>query len=134
MSTHTSELTNLSTEELKRLSKQKNNIVLEYKQAKKLKESEIVPIQQVKHKIQRLRKIFLSSTSTTTTKVEILQLRKRLIQKNKEWNNFYQTHPCIFEMVTDQKTTDHTIQKLYDMIKYKEERKTFEDFQKTCMT
>lgn len=119
----------LSQDQLKDLSKDPKNIVVHFKEREKLKDSEIVPVDQVTEKIKNLyafltelRNGYISKNQQITKKRWNIIKKKILAQE--EWKNFDYTHPLIFDRIVNPETTRKEIDALLKMTEMKQKNDT----------
>ena len=112
----------LSKEKLEQLSKDPNNIVMDYKKREPLPRNQIVPMSEVKSHVYNLRLEYnkiRTTLPTPTIDYQTNDLIRKKLRQNQRWKRFDYTHPTIFDMVTNPKTTEKDINNLYTFIQLK---------------
>ena len=130
-------LKEISDAKLQKLSENPNNIVYKYEEKPRLKESEIIPLPKVEKFI---RELWAETTMVYNTKLQgvrnrlnMKKVRWWLLKKSPhkaQWILFSETHPLIFDRVTDMEMTPKEIQALQYMIFLKSKGHRREELQK----
>jgi len=121
----------LSDAKLEELAKDPQNLVYRFKEREQLPEAEVVPLDNVDDKIDRLYALYCAyrkrviDKKVPMTKKRWNAIKTRILQ-TPEWKQFDHTHPLIFDRVMHPETTSKEIQVLKFMIFLKKKQKAGE--------
>lgn len=112
----------MTDEKIQKLAKDPTNIVYDYKRPDPLPPSDVVPLDEVKGKVQRLYSEYLKlrrqipPVAITHHQNETFKLQ---LLRNQEWALFSETHPNMFDMIVHPNVNQNRINMLYRLIEMK---------------
>ncbi|MGB1272127.1 MAG: hypothetical protein ACPG5T_08640, partial [Endozoicomonas sp.] len=111
----------MDPDRLAELSKDPANLVYHYADREPLPEEDIVPVDQVRDKIERLFQVLQEFRRQFSEKGVAMQEKhwkriKAKIMSNPEWKSFSFTHPLIYDRIVNPETTEKEIEALMFMI------------------
>lgn len=111
----------LSDRKLKKIARDKRNIVYKYGEREALPAAEIVPLDNVRDKVKRLytdycreRKIYIDQKRAITHEIWV-SIKEKLLMET-EWKQFDHTHPLIVDRILHPSTTPKDIKAIIFMI------------------
>lgn len=119
MNTNNIQARQFSKAQVEQLCRDPNNIVMDYKTPKPLPQHKIVPIIDVRNRVNEIRKNYIMMCNMVPTKpidFKTNELIRQKIRHTPKWSSFDKTHPTIFDMITNPKTKDSDIQNLFQLM------------------